>query len=183
MPLSNALQTPPTARTSGSAAGWPRSDNISWPDLSTRCTWQFRPSFSVPGNIFSPASTYCSSAINAPSTFPHPTPHTSSSRSANKRGDLAVRHIVLLTLDEFQRAVLLEDDGSGFCMFLIDLAIGGGNGRNKSIDIGHDLSPSGWMIGLPELCDVDIVHRSPPALPLTRKSRHRAQACAFLACC
>src|SRR6266511_4393056 len=46
------------------------------------------------------------------------------------------------TLHEFQCAVLLEDDGSGFCMFLVDFAIGGGDGRNKSIDIGHDVSPS-----------------------------------------
>jgi hypothetical protein len=45
------------------------------------------------------------------------------------------------TLDEFQCAVLLEDDGSGFCMFLVDFAIGGGDGRNKPIDITHDISP------------------------------------------
>jgi hypothetical protein len=46
------------------------------------------------------------------------------------------------TLHEFQCAVLLEDDASGFCMLLVDFAIGGGDGRNKSIDIGHDVSPS-----------------------------------------
>jgi hypothetical protein len=59
-----------------------------------------------------------------------------------KRRDLAVGHIVPPTLDEFQCTVLLEDDGSGFCMFLRDFAIGGGDGRNKSIDVGDDVSPS-----------------------------------------
>jgi hypothetical protein len=44
--------------------------------------------------------------------------------------------------------VLLEDDGSGFGMFLVDFAIGSGDGRNKSIDIGHDVSPSVHMVGL-----------------------------------
>ena len=39
-----------------------------------------------------------------------------------KRRDLAVGHVIPPTLDEFQCAVLLEDDGSGFCMFLVDCA-------------------------------------------------------------
>jgi hypothetical protein len=52
--------------------------------------------------------------------------------------------------------VLLEDDGGGFCMLLVDFAIGGGDCRYKSIDIGHDVSPSVWMVGLLKLSDVDL---------------------------
>jgi hypothetical protein len=59
-----------------------------------------------------------------------------------KRRDLAVGHIVPPTLDEFQCAVLLENDGSGFCMILVDFAIGGGDCRNKSIDKVMMFSPS-----------------------------------------
>src|SRR5215471_9257255 len=54
----------------------------------------------------------------------------------------AFGHIVPPALDEFQCAVLLEDDGGGFGMFLVDLAIGGGDRSNKSIVIRHDVSPS-----------------------------------------
>jgi hypothetical protein len=38
--------------------------------------------------------------------------------------------------------VLLENDGSGFCMILVDFAIGGGDCRNKSIDKVMMFSPS-----------------------------------------
>src|SRR5262249_56201170 len=56
-----------------------------------------------------------------------------------KRREFAIRHVVAPTLDKFQCAMLLEDDSSGFCMFLVDFAISSGHGRNKSIDVGHDV--------------------------------------------
>jgi hypothetical protein len=34
--------------------------------------------------------------------------------------------------------VLLKDHSGGFGVFLVDFTIGSRNGRNKSIDIGHD---------------------------------------------
>src|SRR5262245_36170077 len=45
--------------------------------------------------------------------------------------------------------MFLENDCSGFCVFLVDFAIGGGHGCNKPVDIGHDVSPS-----------VEMIHRS-----------------------
>src|SRR5262249_58230737 len=40
--------------------------------------------------------------------------------------------------DEFQCTVLLEDHSGRFGVLLVDFTIGSRNGRNKSIDIGHD---------------------------------------------
>jgi hypothetical protein len=62
--------------------------------------------------------------------------------------DLAVWHVLPPTLDKFQCAVLLEDDSSGFCMLLIDFAISSGHGRNKSIDVGHDVFSISLEVGL-----------------------------------
>src|SRR6516225_597956 len=55
-----------------------------------------------------------------------------------KRRDLAFRHIISPAFDEFQRTVLLEDHSGRFGVLLVDFTIGSRNGRNKSIDIGHD---------------------------------------------
>jgi len=52
-----------------------------------------------------------------------------------KRRELPIGHIISPALDEFQRAVLLENHGSRFGMFFIDFAIGRGDSRNKSINI------------------------------------------------
>jgi hypothetical protein len=49
-------------------------------------------------------------------------------------------HIVLPAFDDFQCAVFLEDNGSGFGVLFINLAIGRGNGCDKSIYVGHGLS-------------------------------------------
>jgi hypothetical protein len=38
--------------------------------------------------------------------------------------------------------MLLEDHGGGYSMLLVDFTIGSGNSGNKSINIGHDISPS-----------------------------------------
>src|SRR5204862_149545 len=63
-----------------------------------------------------------------------------------KRRDLALGHIVAPAFDELQGPVLLEDRGSGQCMLLVALPIGGRNRRNKPIDVGHDGSPSVRMV-------------------------------------
>src|SRR5215467_1396067 len=54
-----------------------------------------------------------------------------------KRRDLAFRHIISPAFDESQRTVLLEDHSGGLGVLLVDFTMGSGNGRNKSIDIGH----------------------------------------------
>ena len=76
------LNEPPTLRKvkiSGLAVGSPRSNNTFERDLSTRCTLPFPRPSSARVNTFSPVSTYQSSAISAPNTFPHRTSPTSSS--------------------------------------------------------------------------------------------------------
>jgi hypothetical protein len=37
--------------------------------------------------------------------------------------------------------VFLEDESGGFSMLFVGFTIGSGNSGNKSIDIGHDISP------------------------------------------
>jgi len=68
-----------------------------------------------------------------------------------KRRELAFGHIISLAFDEFQCAMLLEDNGSRFGMLLVDFAIGCGNSRNKSIDISHEGPPS-FDGRLPQRC-------------------------------
>jgi hypothetical protein len=85
-----------------------------------------------------------------------------------------VGHIVPLTLDEFQCAVLLEDDGSGFCMFLVDFAIGGGDGCDKSIDSRNGFGESSakkklWLA----IWSLSLRYRTTMPLP-SPSHRHRS---------
>src|SRR5215510_10943919 len=59
-----------------------------------------------------------------------------------KRRELPVGYVISPALNKFQCAMLLEDYGGGSCMLLVDFTIGSGNSGNKSINIGHDISPS-----------------------------------------
>src|ERR1700726_3430092 len=56
----------------------------------------------------------------------------------------ALGHIVLPAFDDFQCAVFLEDNGSGFGVFSISFAIGRRNGCNKSIYVVHGVLSFFW---------------------------------------
>jgi hypothetical protein len=61
-------------------------------------------------------------------------------------------------------------------MLLVDFAIGGGYGRYKSIDIGHDVSPSVWMEASSSRAMSILVHRPPAPLRLTTWPSRQRQA-------
>jgi hypothetical protein len=52
--------------------------------------------------------------------------------------------------------MLLKDHRGGLCMLLVCVATGGRDGRNKSIDIGHHVSPDSLAGGDAQAATVEL---------------------------